>query len=160
MDLDADRVPRLIDDRAVLRRLLVDGDPGGLDVDVLDTLRLDRLTNAVISVFAAFNASPLLPRVTETPRLISALSGVAFCVPSPTTVTVSRGPATLPAPTAAWLAAAPPAAPALTATAVTADAAIAMSAPIAISIPRVARVPLKVRMMSFLQPMSPLMNLR
>src|SRR2546421_207815 len=43
MDLDADRVPRLIDDRAVLRRLLVDGDPGGLDVDVLDTLRLDRL---------------------------------------------------------------------------------------------------------------------
>ena len=108
----------------------------------------EKLGNPVfnISVFAAFNASPLLPRVTETPRLISALSGVAFCVPSPTTVTVSRGPATLPAPTAAWLAAAPPTGPARTATAVTADAVMAISAPIAMKIPRVAKVPLRVRM--------------
>jgi hypothetical protein len=74
------------------------------------------------------------------------LSGVAFCVPSPTTVTVSRGPATLPALTAP--AVDPPPAPARTATAVTADAAIAIKAPMTIKTPRVASVPLRACMMS------------
>jgi hypothetical protein len=60
-------------------------------------------------------------------------------------VTVSRGPATLPALTV--LDDVPPA-PARTATAVTADAAMAIKAPMTIKTPRVASVPLRACMMS------------
>src|SRR2546421_5101338 len=97
----------------------------------------------VISALAAYIARAVPPRLTDTPMLITALSGVAFWVPSPTTVTVSRGPATVPAPTADW-AAAPPA-PARTARAVTADAAMAITAPMAISVALAANGPLRMR---------------
>src|SRR5438046_1712051 len=89
-------------------------------------------SRAVISALAVFIASAAVGRRADAPRLIRALSGVAFCVPSPTTVMVSRGPATAPAPTEVCV---DPPAPARTATAVTADAAIAINAPITIRIP-------------------------